>query len=167
MEAIKGSTLFYGHRAWGSLLKDLFIFTLLIAGYIYLWLYHIAILHYVLFTYHVPILAEYFYWIILFIMFIVLLVKHYRWEYIITTREIVVSYGIIASNVRRYTYDQLQSVDSFQTVGQRLTLWGQLTVTMLISYTGQSKEETAKLDYVHRPKYLANLMLERVNVGQN
>jgi uncharacterized membrane protein YdbT with pleckstrin-like domain len=168
MEPIKGSPLFVGHRAFGSLKKYFFIFLVLLALAIYLEIYYPVILHYVLFTYHgihITVLDA-----LLFLMFldiVILAIRHYQITYIITTRQVYVKLGIIASNARSYLYDQVQEASSFQTIGQRIFLWGQLNVTMLITMTGQSKVEEAHLDYIHRPKHIANLMMSTVNVGKN
>ena len=60
----------------------------------------------------------------------------------------------------------VQEASSFQTIGQRILLWGQLNVTMLITLTGQSKVEEAHMEYIHRPKHIANLLIARVRVGK-
>ena len=85
---------------------------------------------------------------------------------IITDRQIYVRKGIIASDARSFLYDQVQEASSFQTIGQRIFLWGQLNVTMLITMTGQSKVEEAHMDYIHRPKHIANLLIAHVRVGK-
>lgn len=72
---------------------------------------------------------------------------------------------ITQSGVQNYLYNQVQEASSFQTVGQRLFLWGQLNITMLITLTGQSKVEEAHMDYIHRPKHIAGLMISQVSVG--
>ncbi len=167
LDAIKGSPLFVGHRAFGSLKKYFAIFFILLALVIYLEIYYRTVLSYVLFTYHgIHFTLLY---LILFIMLldiIVLTVRHYQITYIITTRQVYVKYGIIASMTHNYLYDQIQEASSFQTVGQRIFLWGQLNVTMLITLTGQAKVEEAHLDYIHRPKHISNLMMVTMNVGR-
>ena len=160
MEAYKGTPLFFGHRAWGSLLKHIFIFLIFVGGYIYLWKDQIAILHY-----HAH-YFEYVYWFILLYLFLDLMARKYRLTYVVTTQELIVKRGIIASDIKRYVYTQVQQADSFQTIGQRLTLWGELTVTMLISHTGQATPETAHFVYIHRPKMIANMIMENLRVGQ-
>jgi hypothetical protein len=37
---------------------------------------------------------------------------------------------------------------------------------MLITMTGQSKVEEAHIDYIHRPKHIANLLIAHVRVGK-
>ncbi len=160
MEAYKGTPLFFGHRAWGSLLKHILIFLVVAGAYIYLWKYQPEILHYHLHYF------EYVYWFILLYLFLDLMVRKYRLTYVVTTQELIVKRGIIASDIKRYVYTQVQQADSFQTIGQRLTLWGELTVTMLISHTGQATPETAHFVYIHRPKMIANMIMENLKVGQ-
>jgi uncharacterized membrane protein YdbT with pleckstrin-like domain len=101
----------------------------------------------------------------MFVLFLWILILHYRWTYIITTRQIYVKKGIIASNVRNFLYDQIQEASSFQTIGQRILMWGQLNVTMLITFTGQAKVEEAHMEFIHRPKHIANLMMSEVRIG--
>ena len=144
MEPIKGSPLFVGHRAFGSLKKYFLLFFILTGTAIYLYLHHPAILGYVLFTYHgMHITVLYALIFLILLDLLILAVRHYQITYIITTRQVYVKLGIIASNARNYLYDQVQEASSFQTVGQRIFLWGQLNVTMLITLTGQSKVEEA------------------------
>ena len=100
------------------------------------------------------------------IVLLIMYIRHRQWTYIITDRQIYVRKGIIASDARSFLYDQVQEASSFQTIGQRLLLWGQLNVTMLITLTGQSKVEEAHMDYIHRPKHIANLLIARVRVGK-
>lgn len=168
MEAIRGSPIFVGHRAFGSLMKYIIPLFLLILLAVYLHLYHDSWLSIVLYTWHgFHLEVLYLIVFIAFIFFVLLIIRHYQWSYIITTRQVYVRHGIIASSVRDYLYDRIQEASSFQTIGQRLLLWGQLNVTMLITLTGQSKIEEAHLDYVHRPKHIANLMIAHASVEQN
>ncbi len=168
LEAIKGSPLFVGHRAFGSLKKYFALFIFFLAATVFLGIYRPGILHYTLYIYHgfhISVL-----YVLIFLMFIdliILLIRHWQITYIITTRQVYVKYGIIASNTHNFLYDQIQEASSFQTIGQRIFLWGQLNVTMLITLTGQSKVEEAHLDYIHRPKHIANLMMATVSVGKN
>jgi len=105
-------------------------------------------------------------WIIIAILFLILIYRHYRWTFLISSREIVVRKGIIASDVKTYLYDQIQQIDTFQTVSQRILLYGQMTVTMLITLTGQSKVEEATIPFIHRPKHLANVMTAYLKIGE-
>ena len=165
MEPIKGSPLYYGHRAFGSLAKYI-VFMMLLGGlYGYLYVYYIGILHAEITVYGYHILVEYIIWFVMFVLFLWILILHYRWTYIITTRQIYVKKGIIASNVRNFLYDQIQEASSFQTIGQRFLMWGQLNVTMLITFTGQAKVEEAHMEFIHRPKHIANLMMSEVRIG--
>ena len=100
------------------------------------------------------------------IVLLIMYIRHRQWTYIITDRQIYVRRGIIASDARSFLYDQVQEASSFQTIGQRILLWGQLNVTMLITLTGQSKVEEAHMEYIHRPKHIANLLIARVRVGK-
>jgi len=50
-------------------------------------------------------------------------------------------------------------------VSQRILLYGQMTVTMLITLTGQSKVEEATIPFIHRPKHLANVMTAYLKIG--
>ena len=167
MEPIKGSPLFVGHRAYGSL-AGYFLALFLIAGLIiYMKIAYNKYLNYSLFTvykFHITLL------IILLILFLIILItmyiRHRQWTYIITDRQVYVRKGIIASDAHSFLYDQVQEASSFQTIGQRILLWGQLNVTMLITYTGQSKIEEAHMDYIHRPKHIASLLISKVEVGR-
>ena len=71
------------------------------------------------------------------------------------------------ADVKNYTYNQVQEASSYQTILQRLFLSGSLNITMLITMTGQSRVEEAHMEYVHRPKLLAAIILAHVNVGIN
>ncbi len=166
MESIKGHPLFIGHRAFGSLKKYFLIDILIFILIMYLGIYHSNILYATVFTYKIKFTLLDILLIVFFTDLIILLVRHYEIAYIITTGQIYVKYGIIASRVNNYLYDQIQEASSFQTVGQRIFLWGQLNITMLITLTGQSKVEEAHLDYIHRPKHIANLMLSGINIGK-
>lgn len=166
MQTIKGTPIYFGHRAWGSLLKFVFVFLLFVGVDIFLWWKYPSILHFVLFTYHIAVTVEYLLWLLIFLLFVHLLYRHYRWTYLITTREIIVTRGIIASDVKTYLYDQIQQIDTFQTWVQRILLYGQMTATLLITLTGQSKEEEAVLSFIHRPKHLADLMTTYLQIGQ-
>lgn len=166
METLRGTPIFYGHRAWGSLLKYILILFALIAIDLYLRFRYPSILHYVLFTFHIAVTVEYILWLLILIVFVYLMYKHYRWTYLISTKEIVVRRGIIASDIKSYLYDQIQEISTYQTAGQRFLMYGQMNVTMLISLTGQSKVEEAHLPYLHRPKYLSALMMSYVRVGK-
>ena len=167
MEPIKGSPIFVGHRAYGSLLSYFFILFAIIALALYLHFDYPSYLSYVIYTIHgvhltvLDVLA-----ILFLIVLIVMYVRHRQWTYIITDRQIYVRKGIIASDARSFLYDQVQEASSFQTIGQRIFLWGQLNVTMLITMTGQSKVEEAHMDYIHRPKHIANLLIAHVRVGK-
>ena len=167
MQALKGTPIFSGHRAWGSLFKLIFTILLLLGLTIYLYLKHPSYLGYVLLTYRIPITLEYLLGFVIFILIIALLYKHYRWTYIISTKEIIVKKGIIASDVKNYLYDQIQEVNTFQTVAQRILLYGQMSLTLLITLTGQSEPEKAYLQYLHRPRYLANLMIALLKIGRS
>ena len=167
MEPIKGSPIFVGHRAYGSLIGYIFALFLIIAFALYLHFEYPAYLNYVLFTFHGVAITLLRILIALFlIILIVMYIRHRQWTYIITDRQIYVRKGIIASDARSFLYDQVQEASSFQTIGQRILLWGQLNVTMLITLTGQSKVEEAHMDYIHRPKHIANLLIARVRVGK-
>jgi membrane protein YdbS with pleckstrin-like domain len=165
MQTLKGTPIYFGHRAWGSLFRLIFLMALVVALDIYLWYAHPALLHRVIFTEHVAITVEYVLWIIIAILFLILIYRHYRWTFLISSREIVVRKGIIASDVKTYLYDQIQQIDTFQTVSQRILLYGQMTVTMLITLTGQSKVEEATIPFIHRPKHLANVMTAYLKIG--
>jgi hypothetical protein len=63
MEPIKGSPLYYGHRAFGSLAKYI-VFMMLLGGlYGYLYVYYIGILHAEITVYGYHILVEYIIWL--------------------------------------------------------------------------------------------------------
>ena len=169
MEAVKGTPLFVGHRAFGSLFKYILIFFLLTALAIYLFIYHRGFYTIVLYTFIVDGLA-----ISLtggmmlaggiIIIGIIIYIKHIEYTYIITTSQVIARQGIIMADVKNYIYSNIQEASSFQTIGQRLLFWGQLKITMLIELTGQSKVEEAHLNYIHRPKHIANLM---ISAGQS
>ena len=165
MEAIRGSPIYIGHRAFGSLLKYIIIIILLIALVVYLHIHYPSWLEFSLYMWHgFHLRILYLLLFIIFILLVLLIIRHYQWMYIITTRQVYVRKGIIASNVKNYMYDRLQEASSFQTMGWRIFLWGQLNITMLISMTGQSKVEEAHMDYIHRPKHIANIMIERASI---
>lgn len=166
MEAVKGSPIFFGHRAWGSLAKFVLILVLIAALYVWLWFFHNPVMEYHIAIHGYVFKVEYVFWIIWAVLFLIMIYKHYRWTYLITTREIYVRHGVISADTRTYLYDQVQEASSYQTVGQRIMLWGTLNVTMLISYTGQSKVEEAHLSYMHRPKHIADAMMSQVRIGQ-
>jgi membrane protein YdbS with pleckstrin-like domain len=166
MEPIRGSPLYIGHRAFGSLIKNIVMVILLSALVVYLHLHYASLLNFTIYTWHgIPFTAFYLFLFVIFIMILMLLIRHYQWTYIITTRQVYIKHGIIGSRVQNYLYNQVQEASSFQTVGQRLFLWGQLNITMLITLTGQSKVEEAHMDYIHRPKHIAGLMISQVSVG--
>jgi uncharacterized membrane protein YdbT with pleckstrin-like domain len=167
MEPIKGSPIYVGHRAYGSLAGYFLILFLIIGIALYLHFYDHKVLGYVLFTvYGVHITVLIALAIVFLIVLLVMYIRHRQWTYIITDRQVYVRKGIIAADTRNFLYDQVQEASSFQTIGQRILLWGQLNITMLITYTGQSKIEEAHMDYIHRPKHIANLMIARVKVGE-
>ncbi len=166
MEPIKGSPIFVGHRAYGSMLGNIFLFFIVLFGIIYLEKEYPSYLTYVLFVFHGIVIDVFRALIFLdFLILLILYIRHREYTYIITSQQVYVRHGIIAANVRNFTYDQVQEASSFQTIGQRILLWGQLNITMLITLTGQSKVEEAHMDFIHRPKKIANLMIQRVNVG--
>lgn len=166
MEPIKGTPLYIGHRAWGSLLTWFFFLFILVGLYAYLHFYHPSLLYQyaIIDGKHI----EYVYLLRLFIIiiFITMLIRHYQWSYIITTRQVYIKHGIIASEIHNFLYDQIQEASSFQAIGQRIFMWGQLNVTMLITLTGQSKVEEASMDYIHRPAKISRKMMASVTVGQ-
>ena len=167
MEPIKGSPIFVGHRAYGSLLSYILFLFLIVALALYLHFEYPSYLNYVIYTFHGFHITVLDVLIALFlIVLLIMYIRHRQWTYIITDRQIYVRKGIIASDARSFLYDQVQEASSFQTIGQRLLLWGQLNVTMLITLTGQSKVEEAHMEYIHRPKHIANLLIARVRVGK-
>ena len=167
MEPIKGSPIFVGHRAYGSMLGNIFLIFLVIALIFYLHFDYPSYLSYVLFVYHgisVNVLDALLF--LAFILILIVYIRHREYTYIITSQQVYVRHGIISANVRNFTYNQVQEASSFQTVGQRILLWGQLNITMLITLTGQSKVEEAHMDFVHRPKKIASMMIQRVSIGE-
>lgn len=167
MEPIKGSPIYVGHRAYGSLIGYFFVLFLIVASALFLHFRYPAYLSHVLFViYGIHITVLYLLALLFFIVLIIMYIRHRQWTYIITDRQVYVRKGIIAADTRNFLYDQVQEASSFQTIGQRILLWGQLNITMLITYTGQSKIEEAHMDYIHRPKHIANLMIARIRVGE-
>ena len=166
VEPIRGSPIFIGHRAFGSLMKYIVMVILLTALVIYLHIHYAPWLDFSLYAWHgFHLRILYILLFMIFLFFVMLLIKHYQWTYIITTRQVYVRHGIIAESVKNYLYDRVQEASSFQTAGQRIFLWGQMNITMLVTMTGQSKVEEAHMDYIHRPKHIANLMIERASIG--
>jgi len=165
MQAVRGTPLFKGHRAWGSLFGLVFLFILMAGATVFSWLYLPQVRYYVIIQWH-SITVLYILAFLTFIIFLVLLYKHYRITYIISTKEIIVRKGIIGADIKSYVYDRIQEIGTFQTAAQRILLYGQMSVTLLISLTGQATPETAILAYLHRPKYLSNLMVALLKIGQ-
>jgi membrane protein YdbS with pleckstrin-like domain len=163
---MNGSPIYFGHRAFGSL-KKYFLFLIFIVFIIYMiYRYDKKLLFTTVFTWHIHFTVL----MLLIIAFLagvlVLYLKHIEYTYMITTEQLYIKKGIIMADVKNYTYTQVQEASSYQTVLQRLFLWGQLNITMLISYTGQSKIEEAHMEYIHRPKYIANIIIAHINVGK-
>lgn len=164
MKAARGTLLFRGHRAWGSLFGLIFLFIILIALAVFL---HYEFPQYLHFHIYYRITVEYILAFIIAIVFIILLYKHYSTTYIITTQEIVVKKGIVAANIQRYVYDRIQQIDTFQTFAQRILMFGQMSITLLVTLTGQSTPETAIMHYIHRPAYLSRSMITLLRIGNN
>jgi len=162
----KGKILYYGHRAFGSLIGYIALIILMVAGYIYAYFkYHSILEEYITVQgYHIK--YEYFIWIAVAIVVVILIYKHYYYTYVITTEQIISKQGIIASYIKSYLYSQIQEVNADQGIGERILLYGKLSVTMLITFTGQSKIEEAHMDYIHRPKHIASLLISKVEVGK-
>lgn len=159
--------LFAGHRAFGSL-KKYFLFLIFIGSIIYLlYEYDRKLLYSTVFTWHIHFSLLLILIIIFLIGILILYLKHIEYTYIITTDRLYIKRGIVMADVKNYTYNQVQEASSYQTILQRLFLWGSLNITMLITMTGQSRVEEAHMEYIHRPKLLAALILAHVNVGIN
>ena len=158
--------LFAGHRAFGSL-KKYFLFLIFIGSIIYMiYEYDRKLLFATVFTWHIHFTLLIMLIAIFFIGVLVLYLKHIEYTYIITTDRLYIKRGIVMADVKNYTYNQIQEASSYQTISQRLFLWGSLNVTMLITLTGQSRVEEAHMEYIHRPKLLAAMLLSHVNVGK-
>lgn len=151
---MKGTPVFYGHRAFGSQFRAVLLLLFLVALYLYLFITepNIAFKIYIYnFQYNL-------YFIILVLILIVLiyvLIQHYRWTFAISTSEIYVKKGIIASDVKSFQYTNIQEIKTFQTVGQRILLYGSMKITMLVAMAGQSTPEEASMPFIHRPRYIA------------
>ena len=161
----KGKILYYGHRAFGSLIGYIALIILMVAGYIYAYFkYHSILEEYITVQgYHIK--YEYFIWIAVAIVVIILIYKHYYYTYVITTEQIISKQGIIASYIKSYLYSQIQEVNADQGIGERILLYGKLSVTMLITFTGQSQVEKATLYYIHRPRQISYIMQSNIKVG--
>ena len=159
--------LFAGHRAFGSL-KKYFLFLILIGFIIYMtYKYDRKLLYSTIFTWHIHFSLLLMLIIIFLIGVLILYLKHIEYTYIISVNKIYIKKGIVMADVKNYTYNQVQEASSYQTILQRLFLWGSLNITMLITMTGQSRVEEAHMEYIHRPKLLAAIILAHVNVGIN
>ena len=159
--------LFAGHRAFGSL-KKYFLFLIFIGSIIYLlYEYDRKLLYSTVFRWHIHFTLIIILIIIFLIGILILYLKHIEYTYIITTDRVYIKRGIVMADVKNYTYNQVQEASSYQTILQRLFLWGSLNITMLITMTGQSRVEEAHMEYIHRPKLLAAILLDHVNVGIN
>ena len=157
--------LFAGHRAFGSL-KKYFLFLIFIGFIIYMtYKYDRKLLYSTIFTWHIHFSLLLMLIIIFLIGVLILYLKHIEYTYIITTDRLYIKRGIVMADVKNYTYNQVQEASSYQTILQRLFLWESLNITMLITMTGQSRVEEAHMEYIHRPKLLASIVLSHVNVG--
>ena len=157
--------LFAGHRAFGSL-KKYFLFLAFILSIIFMiYDYDRKLLFSTVFTWHIHFTLILMLLIIFLIGVLVLYLKHIEYTYIMSTDRVYIKKGIVMADVKNYTYNQVQEASSYQTISQRVFLWGSLNITMLITMTGQSRVEEAHMEYVHRPKLLASIILSHVNVG--
>ena len=157
--------LFAGHRAFGSL-KKYFLFLAFILSIIFMiYDYDRKLLFSTVFTWHIHFTLMLILLIIFLIGVLVLYLKHIEYTYIMSTDRVYIKKGIVMADVKNYTYNQVQEASSYQTILQRLFLWGSLNITMLITMTGQSRVEEAHMEYIHRPKLLAAIVLSHVNVG--
>ena len=157
--------LFAGHRAFGSL-KKYFLFLAFILSIIFMiYDYDRKLLFSTVFTWHIHFTLILMLLIIFLIGVLVLYLKHIEYTYIMSTDRVYIKKGIVMADVKNYTYNQVQEASSYQTISQRIFLWGSLNITMLITMTGQSRVEEAHMEYVHRPKLLASIILSHVNVG--
>ena len=157
--------LFAGHRAFGSL-KKYFLFLAFILSIIFMiYDYDRKLLFSTVFTWHIHFTLILMLLIIFLIGVLVLYLKHIEYTYIMSTDRVYIKKGIVMADVKNYTYNQVQEASSYQTISQRIFLWGSLNITMLITMTGQSRVEEAHMEYIHRPKLLASIILSHVNVG--
>ena len=157
--------LFAGHRAFGSL-KKYFLFLIFILSIIFMiYDYDRKLLFSTVFTWHIHFTLILMLLIIFLIGVLVLYLKHIEYTYIMSTDRVYIKKGIVMADVKNYTYNQVQEASSYQTISQRIFLWGSLNITMLITMTGQSRVEEAHMEYIHRPKLLASIVLSHVNVG--
>lgn len=100
------------------------------------------------------------------ILFFSLFIGRLRWRFYVTDRQLAIRFGIIAAETKSYLYDQVQSVTAQQTVLQRLLLWGEIRVTILISGTGMAAPSIAYMPYVSRPQNVAAIVQSHVTVGE-
>ena len=103
MEPIKGSPIFVGHRAYGSLLSYILFLFLIVALALYLHFEYPSYLDYVIYTFHGFRITVLDVLIALFlIVLLIMYIRHRQWTYIITDRQIYVRRGIIASDARSF-----------------------------------------------------------------
>lgn len=162
----RGNLIWKGHRAYGSLFYHLLLAIVFIGSSGYLAdhrIYNINLSQFNL-PYHLSLLGHSYVLtgIGAFLVVLYLIVKKYQWTYIITDREMIVRFGIIARNEQSYLYNEVQEAHPEQTLTQRLLLWGNIRFTLLQSGTGQATPEEVMMPYVSSPAHVSDFVIQNV-----